>query len=62
MIDIKAVKEQARKEVTEESQKKAVMALKAKLKELENAKQIVKNIEREIQDLEASLADGSFAG
>lgn len=62
MIDIKAVKEQARKEVTEEAQKKAVVALKAKMRALEDARQIVKNIEREIQDLEASLADGSFAG
>lgn len=62
MIDIKAVKEQAAKEVTEEAQKKAVTALKGKMRALSDARQIVKNIEREIADLEASLEDGSFAG
>jgi uncharacterized membrane protein len=61
MIDIKAVKDQAVKEVTEEKQKKAVAALKGKMRQLEDARQIVRNIEREIEDLEASLADGSFA-
>jgi hypothetical protein len=61
MIDIKSVKEQAVKEVTEEKQKKAVAALKGKMRQLEDARQIARNIEREIEDLEASLADGSFA-
>lgn len=62
MVDIKAVKEQAVKEVTEERTKKAVVALKAKLKQLDDAKQIVKNLEREVADLEVSIGDGSFAG
>lgn len=61
MIDIKAVKEQAAREVTEERQKKAVGALKAKMRQRADAQQIVVNIDREIADLEASLADGSFA-
>lgn len=62
MIDIKAVKEEARKEIAEAQGKKAKEALKKKLTDLANAEQIVKNIKREIEDLEASFADGSFAG
>jgi hypothetical protein len=62
MIDIKGVAAQARKEVAEEQAKKAVMALKRRLTDLANAQQVVKNIEREIADLEASIADGSFPG
>ena len=62
MIDIKSVTQQARKEVAEEQAKKAITALKRKLTDLANAQQIVKNIERDIADLEASIADGSFAG
>lgn len=62
MTDVTSVKEQAQKEVAEELAKKAVNALKAKLRQLADAQQIVKNIEREIADLEASIADGSFAG
>ena len=60
MFDIKAVREAARKEIAEEQSKKAKDALKAKLRNLEAAKQVVRNIEREIEDLEASIADGSF--
>lgn len=62
MIDVKGVAAQARKEVAEEQAKKAVVALKRKLTDLANAQQIVKNIERDVADLEASIADGSFAG
>lgn len=62
MIDIKAVMDEARKEVAEETGKKAKDALKKKLRDLENAKSIVRNIEREIADLEQSIADGSFVG
>lgn len=60
MIDIKAVTEQAKKEINEARSKKAVEALKRKYNDLENAKQVVKNIEREIEDLTASIGDGSF--
>ena len=60
MFDIKAVREAARKEIAEEQSKKAKDALKAKLRNLEAAKQVVRNIEQEIEDLEASIADGSF--
>lgn len=60
MIDIKAVTAQARKEVAEERTKAAVAALKRQLNDLANAQQVVENIKRDIADLEASIADGSF--
>ncbi len=62
LIDIKAVTEEARKQISDEIAKKAKDALVGKLRNLANAQQIVKNIERDIADLEASIADGSFAG
>ena len=62
MLDIKAVKEEARKKIADEEAEKAKVALVAKLRTLESAKKVVANIEREISDLEASIADGSFPG
>lgn len=61
LIDIKAVKAAAQKELSEERAKRVTAALKNKMRDLENARQIVRNIEREISDLEASIEDGSFA-
>ena len=61
-VDAASIEEQARRELAEEQAKKAKEALKIKLRSLSQAQQIVKNIEREIEDLKASLADGSFAG
>ena len=60
MFDIKKVKEEAAKEIADEQGKKAKDALKTKLRALEAARSVVRNIEREIEDLEASIADGSF--
>lgn len=62
MIDIKAVMEEARLAISKETSDKAKNALVKKLRELNNAENIVKNIKREIADLEASIIDGSFAG
>jgi hypothetical protein len=62
MFDIKAVIETANKEIAEEKAKKATTALVKKLRELDAAKSIVRNIEREIEDLQQSISDGSFAG
>ncbi len=61
MIDIKAVKADARKQIAEEKATKAKTALVAKLRALDAAEGVVANIKREIADLEASIADGSFA-
>ena len=60
MFDIKSVKEEANKQIAEEEAKKAKEALVKKLRALNDARMIVRNIEREIADLEASIADGSF--
>ena len=61
LIDIKAVKAAAQKELSEERAKRVTAALKNKMRDLDKARQIVRNIEREIADLEASIEDGSFA-
>ena len=61
-ISTKSVREQAEEELKAERSKSAKEALKIKLRELDRAKAIVANIERQIADLEASIDDGSFAG
>lgn len=60
-IDIKAIKKAAQDELNKERTERVTAALKKKLRDLDNAKQIVANIERDIEDLEASIEDGSFA-
>lgn len=45
----------AKQELVAENTKDAVKRLKTKLKELQSAKVIVKNIEREIEDLEQEI-------
>jgi hypothetical protein len=62
MFDIKLAKEAANKQIAEEKAALATKALVKKLRELDAAKSIVKNIEREIADLEQSISDGSFTG
>ena len=62
MIDIKKVKEDANKQIAEEEGRKASAALVGKLRQLSAAKAVVKNTEREVADLEQSIADGSFTG
>lgn len=58
-IDLKKVKMEAQEEVQKECQEKAKKLLKAKMRELAKAKQVVTNIETELQDLEMEIADGS---
>jgi predicted nucleic acid-binding Zn-ribbon protein len=60
VIDIKAVKDQARAEIAKEHAEGAKAALVKKLREHDAAKRVVANIEREIADLEQSIIDGSF--
>ncbi len=62
LIDIKKIKSDAAAEVAKEKADKAKLALIKKLRELETAKEVVRNIERSIADLEQSIADGSFTG
>lgn len=62
LLDVKKVTEEARKQIAEEKTEKAKRALVQKLRALDTAKDVVRNIEREIADLEASITDGSFVG
>lgn len=62
LIDIAAVKKEAQEQINKEITEKAKTALVKKMRELSSAEAIVGNIKREIADLEASIADGSFAG
>lgn len=61
LIEIGKIEEEARKQINEERAKKAKDALLKKLRDLDNAEQIVRNIRRDIEDLKASIADGSFS-
>lgn len=63
MKDVGAVQSalaKARQEVQEEIMKKAVEALKKKLRDRDSAAKVLSNIDREIKDLEESITDGSF--
>ncbi len=61
-VDIKPgflnrVKEEAIKELAQEREEKAKRQIKDKLKMLENAKLVVKNLIRELDDLYAELSE-----
>jgi hypothetical protein len=56
VLDIKKVKEEAQKEHQQEQEARAKERLKLKLQELDKARKVVKNIEREIGDLEDELS------
>jgi hypothetical protein len=60
MFDIKKVKEEAAKQLADEKAEKAKKALVAKMRARDAAADVLRNIDREITDLEASIADGSF--
>lgn len=60
LLDIDAVKKEALAEINAEFGKKAKNALVVALRKRETALQVVRNIDAEIKDLEASIADGSF--
>lgn len=54
-----AALEKARKEIESENLKEAIEEFKMKLRELERARVIVANIEREIKELELKVAQGN---
>ena len=60
MIDIKAVKEEARKTIAEENTKKARDALVKQLRVVESAKQILRAEELKLKDIEAQIEDGTL--
>lgn len=57
MFDVKKALEEAKKEISEEKFKKAKERYKTKLRELEQAKTIVANLNRELEDLEMELSN-----
>jgi hypothetical protein len=59
LIDIKTLEEEALAEVRDERVKKAKRQLKEKLQQIENAKLILANLEREKADLLVSISDGT---
>ena len=58
LLDIKKIKEQARLEVSREAEEKAKDLIKIKIKEIETAKKIVRNLERELEDLYSEITEG----
>jgi hypothetical protein len=57
-VDGKKALEEAKKEVEQEYFKEAKDKLKKKLTELKAARLVVKNLERELEDLEDEIAQG----
>lgn len=55
-VDLTKAKSQAQKEVDEENMEKAVKKYKSKMQELKTAKKVVKNIERELEDIDDELS------
>lgn len=62
LIDIKAIEAAANKTIAAEKAEKATKGLVLAFRKLEAAKQVVRNVEAEIGDLKASIADGSYVG
>lgn len=56
MVDISKAKQLAIQEVSEEKEKEAKIKIKMKLIEAEKAKKVLKNIERELEDLYDELS------
>lgn len=59
MLDIKKVKDQALKEVTEEKEESAKIRIKKQLKEINDTEIVLKNMERELEDLYDELTQGN---
>lgn len=57
---LEEAKKAAAEQVAKETLSKAKDALLRKYRELDGARKIVANVEREIADLESSIEDGSF--
>ena len=55
----KAAIARAKREIAEEAMKEGVAKLKVKLRELSAAETIVRNVQREITDLEQAIEDGN---
>ena len=58
MLEMNEVKKQAMKELHDENMKSATASIKRKLKEIDTAKKIVANLERELDELYVELGKG----
>lgn len=56
-IDGVSARQQAENELREDSRKANVSTFKVKLKELKSARRVVKNLETDIEELEAELEE-----
>lgn len=56
MFDIKEVKKKAEEEYREEKMKEATKKIKSKLKEIDASKLILRNLERDLADLEIEIS------
>lgn len=60
MIDIKAVKAEAAKQISDERAAKAKSALVAQMRVVERAKEVLRAEEMKLADIEAQITDGTL--
>jgi hypothetical protein len=58
-LDMKSVKEEALEEIREEKVEEAKKKLKVKMREVDNARIIYENLQRELDDLMKEIEDGN---
>lgn len=56
VVNLKEIADEAREELAEERRDQAKRKIKAKLRQIQDARLIVSNLERELEDLYAELA------
>lgn len=61
LIDIKAVKAEAEKEIRDATIKKAKDALVGQMRVVERAKQVLRGEELKLADIERQIADGTLS-
>lgn len=59
LFDVKKVAEEAEKEITEERLKVAKTRIKSKLAQIDSARTVLANLEREYADLVSTIAEGN---
>lgn len=60
MIDIKAIKDEARKDMMKEQAEKAKAAIVKQLRAVETVKQILRAEEQKLADIEQQIGDGTL--
>jgi hypothetical protein len=58
MFDVKKVQEEAAKELADEAATKAKGRIKDKLRQIEQAKRVLANLNRELEDLYGEISQG----